>query len=39
MAFASVVQAVEKSPLTKELLTKLNKGQSLLLNGIPIICY
>ncbi|MGB5709429.1 MAG: transcription-repair coupling factor [Waterburya sp.] len=35
MAFASVVQAVEKSPLTKELLTKLNQGKSLLLNGIP----
>jgi len=35
MAFASVVQAIEKSPLTKELLTKLNKGQPLLLNGIP----
>ena len=35
MAFASVVQAIKKSPLTKELLTKLDKGQSLLLNGIP----
>jgi len=35
MAFASVVQAIEKSPLTKELLTKLNQGKSLLLNGIP----
>ncbi len=35
MAFASVVQAIEKSPLTKELLTKLSKQQSLLLNGIP----
>ncbi|MEL7011606.1 MAG: transcription-repair coupling factor, partial [Cyanobacteria bacterium J06588_4] len=35
MAFASVVRAIAKSPLTKELLTKLGKGQSLLLNGIP----
>ncbi len=35
MAFASVVRAIEKSALTKELLTKLDKGQSLLLNGIP----
>ena len=35
MAFASVVRAIAKSPLTKELLTKLDKGQSLLLNGIP----
>ncbi len=35
MAFASVVRAIEKSPLTKELLTKLNQGKSLLLNGIP----
>ena len=35
MAFASVVRAIEKSPLTKELITKLDKGQSLLLNGIP----
>lgn len=35
MAFASVVRAIEKSPLTKELLTKLNKEHSLLLNGIP----
>ena len=35
MAFASVVRAVEKSPLTRELLAKLSKGQSLLLNGIP----
>ncbi|HHP7229923.1 MAG TPA: transcription-repair coupling factor [Xenococcaceae cyanobacterium] len=34
MAFASVVRAVEKSPLTKELLTKLDKNGSLLLNGV-----
>ncbi len=35
MALTSVVRALEKSPLTRELLTKLSKGQSLLLNGIP----
>ncbi|MEN9568446.1 MAG: hypothetical protein RLZZ69_3642, partial [Cyanobacteriota bacterium] len=35
MAFASVVRRIETSPLTKELLTKLDRGQSLLLNGIP----
>lgn len=35
MAFASTVRAVEKSPLTRELLTKLDGGQPLLLNGIP----
>jgi transcription-repair coupling factor (superfamily II helicase) len=35
MAFASVVRRIETSPLTKELLTKLDQGQSLLLNGIP----
>ena len=34
MAFASVVRAVEKSPLTKELVTKLKKNGSLLVNGI-----
>ena len=34
MAFASVVRAVEKSPLTRELATKLDKNGSLLLNGI-----
>ena len=34
MALASVVRAIEKSPLTRELLTKLSKGQSLLLSGI-----
>ena len=35
MVFASVVRGIEKSPLTRELLTKLRNGQSLLLNGIP----
>lgn len=35
MAFTSVVQAIGKSPLTKELLTKLNQRKPLLLNGIP----
>lgn len=34
MTFASVVRAVEKSPLTKELVVKLDKKGSLLLNGI-----
>ena len=34
MAFSSVVRALEQSTLTKELLTKLNKERSLLLNGI-----
>ena len=35
MAFASVVRAIENSPLTKELLNKQHQGKSLLLNGIP----
>ena len=35
MAFASVVRAIASSPLTQELVEKQNKGQSLLLNGIP----
>ena len=35
MAFASVVRAIASSPLTKELINKQQKGQSLLLNGIP----
>ena len=35
MALTSVVRAIEKSPLTRELLAKLSKGKSLLLNGIP----
>jgi transcription-repair coupling factor (superfamily II helicase) len=34
MAFASVVRAIAKSPLTKELLSKLQQARSLLLNGI-----
>jgi transcription-repair coupling factor (superfamily II helicase) len=35
MAFASVVRSISKSPLTQELLSKLEKEKSLLLNGIP----
>ena len=35
MAFASVVRAIASSPLTKELINKQSKGQSLLLNGMP----
>jgi transcription-repair coupling factor (superfamily II helicase) len=35
MAFASVVRAIERSTLTKELVAKLDKNQTLLLNGIP----
>ncbi|GAB4542881.1 MAG: transcription-repair coupling factor [Pleurocapsa sp.] len=35
MALASVVRAIEKSPLTRELLTKLGKKRSLLLSGLP----
>ena len=35
MAFASVVRAIAQSTLTKELVNKQDKGQSLLLNGIP----
>ncbi|MFW6357859.1 MAG: transcription-repair coupling factor [Chroococcales cyanobacterium] len=35
MAFSSVIRALGRSPLTSELLTKLNKTQSLSLNGIP----
>ena len=34
MAFASVVRAIAKSTLTKELVTKLDRNGSLLLNGI-----
>ena len=34
MPFASVVRAVEKSSLTREIVTKLKKNGSLLLNGI-----
>lgn len=35
MAFASVVRAIAKSPLTKELLSKLQQTRSLLVNGVP----
>jgi transcription-repair coupling factor (superfamily II helicase) len=34
MAFASVVRAIAKSNLTKELVTKLDRNGSLLINGI-----
>lgn len=35
MPFSSVIRALEKSPLTNELLVKLKQEQSLLLSGIP----
>lgn len=35
MTFSSIVRALGRSPLTAELLNKLNKFQSLYLNGIP----
>jgi transcription-repair coupling factor (superfamily II helicase) len=35
MAFSSIVRALARSPLTTELVTKLNKQQELRLNGIP----
>jgi transcription-repair coupling factor (superfamily II helicase) len=35
MAFASVIRAIGKSSLTKELVSKLQKNNSLHLNGIP----
>ncbi len=35
MTFSSIVRALGRSPLTAELLTKLNKFQSLYLNGMP----
>ena len=35
MAFSSVIRALEKSPLTQELLLKLEQKRSLTLNGIP----
>ncbi len=35
MAFSSTIRALEKSPLTGELLSKLNSQQSLHLNGVP----
>ncbi|MEA5577968.1 transcription-repair coupling factor [Anabaena sp. UHCC 0451] len=34
MAFSSIVRALARSPLTAELITKLNKQQELRLNGI-----
>ncbi len=34
MAFSSIVRALGRSPLTNELLTKLNRQQNLRLNGI-----
>ncbi|HEY9606293.1 MAG TPA: transcription-repair coupling factor [Allocoleopsis sp.] len=35
MAFSSIIRALERSPLTSELLSKLNRQPSLHLNGIP----
>ncbi|ALF55465.1 transcription-repair coupling factor [Nostoc piscinale CENA21] len=35
MAFSSIVRALARSPLTTELLSKLNRQQDLRLNGIP----
>ncbi|WP_424100243.1 transcription-repair coupling factor [Moorena producens] len=35
MALSSIIRTLEHSPLTSELLTKLNRQQSLYLNGIP----
>ncbi|MCX7594379.1 MAG: transcription-repair coupling factor [Fischerella sp.] len=35
MAFSSIVRALGRSPLTSELLSKLNRQQDLRLNGIP----
>jgi transcription-repair coupling factor (superfamily II helicase) len=35
MAFSSIVRALARSPLTTELLSKLNRQQNLRLNGIP----
>ena len=35
MAFSSIIRALERSPLTGELLSKLNRTSSLHLNGIP----
>ncbi|MGL4500839.1 MAG: hypothetical protein ACRCU2_17350, partial [Planktothrix sp.] len=37
MTFSSIVRALGRSPLTAELLTKLNKSQSLYLNGLSRI--
>lgn len=35
MAFSSIVRALERSPLTHELVSKLNRQQELLLSGVP----
>jgi len=35
MAFSAILRALERSPLTQELLTKLNQHQHLHLNGVP----
>ncbi|HEY9730120.1 MAG TPA: transcription-repair coupling factor [Chroococcales cyanobacterium] len=35
MAFSSIIRALERSPLTSELLSKLHRQPSLHLNGIP----
>ncbi len=35
MAFSSIVRALARSPLTTELLSKLNRQQDLRLNGVP----
>jgi transcription-repair coupling factor (superfamily II helicase) len=35
MTFSAIVRALGQSPLTRELLTKLNQQQSLYLNGLP----
>jgi transcription-repair coupling factor (superfamily II helicase) len=35
MAFSSIIRALERSPLTGELLSILNRSSSLQLNGIP----
>ncbi|MDY7021963.1 MAG: transcription-repair coupling factor, partial [Cyanobacteriota bacterium] len=35
MTFSAIVRATARSPLTRELLSKLNQHQSLYLNGVP----
>ncbi|MBE9127589.1 MULTISPECIES: transcription-repair coupling factor [unclassified Coleofasciculus] len=35
MAFSSIIRTLERSPLTSELVSKLNRQPSLHLNGIP----
>jgi len=35
MAFSSIIRTLERSPLTSELLKKLNRQRALHLNGIP----